>query len=104
MNRPVSYWIEALKDASFVLRVTAARALAGAGPEEAAAVVPALIGALQDREAGVRDAAAEALGTFGPAARAALPGLLKRLADENPFVRASAADALDKIDLQPAPV
>jgi HEAT repeat protein len=104
MNRPVSYWIEALKDESFVMRVTAARALAGAGAEEAAATVPALMAALRDQTACVRDAAAEALGELGPAAHAALAALLKRLSDENPFVRATAAAALEKIDLQPVPV
>jgi HEAT repeat protein len=104
MNRPVRYWIEALKDESFVLRVTAARALAGARPEEAAQAVVALSIALRDREAGVRDAAAEALGVLGPAARGALPALLKRLSDENPFVRATAAAAVEKIDPQPMPL
>jgi HEAT repeat protein len=104
MNRPVHYWIEALKDESFVLRVTAARALAGAGPEETVQAAAALSAALRDRETGVREAAAEALGALGPAAHSALRALLKCLADENPFVRATAAASLEKIDPQPIPL
>jgi HEAT repeat protein len=45
----------------------------------AAPAVPALIKALGDREAGVRQAAARALGAVGPGARDALPALARIL-------------------------
>jgi HEAT repeat protein len=94
MKRSASYWIEALTDTSFVLRVAAARALGESG---ARAAVPALMVALQDREPGVRDAAAEALGEFGPEAADAVAALVDARADANGFVRRAAARALDKI-------
>ena len=68
----------------------------GAAAEEA---IPALIGALGDKEAGVRRLAARALGRIGPGAGEAIPEL-KRLAAEDPdeTVRRYARDALVKIN------
>ena len=67
--------------------------------------LPALIQALQDREALVRDAAAEAIGAIGPESREAVAALHQALADSNSFVQAAAAKALKKADAyQAAPV
>lgn len=61
----------------------------------AASDVPALIGALRDPWAYVRDAAAQALGELR--AGAAVPALLEATADTNPVVRASVVRALGAI-------
>jgi len=109
-----------------VVRMAAARALGIIGPE-ARSAVPALVGALRDKEAGVRWEAAEALGRIGrdsvpalieglwdrdvkvrhtavyalgvvgPEAGAAVPALIHRLKDWDAGVRASAASSLSGI-------
>jgi HEAT repeat protein len=63
-------------------------------------VVPALIEALQDENAGVRMSTAEALGHAGQGATAAVPGLISRVTDprEEILVREFAISALAKID------
>ncbi len=56
--------------------------------------VPALVGALDDRDPEVRAAAAGALGALGGAAEPAVPGLAGSLRDEQEAVRTAAAAAL----------
>ena len=62
--------------------------------------VPALIKALRESKPAVRQAASEALGRLGPAAKAAVPALSEALKDSDFFVRAAAAFALWRIDGQ----
>jgi tetratricopeptide (TPR) repeat protein len=102
---------KALKDRDLNVRYFAAQALSKIGPA-AAPAVPALIGALDThpgREPDLegppryykdaRAVAAEALGAIGPAAKAAVPRLREVAAkDEEPEVRAAAAEALKKIE------
>ena len=59
--------------------------------------VPALAQLLGDEEAGVRAAAATALGQLGPTANAAAGPLRAILVDPEPSVRKAAAEALLKI-------
>jgi HEAT repeat protein len=49
---------------------------------------------MSDRDARVRQAAAEALSKFGPTAQAAIPALRGALNDDNAEVRRAASDAL----------
>ena len=97
MSQPCSSWAEALRDACFTVRCSAARALGEMG-EAARAAVPDLIEALADPEPGVRDAVAAALGALGGTAKLAMPFLAEALHDPNRFVRQAAARALEQID------
>jgi HEAT repeat protein len=65
------------------------------------AAVPALSDALQRKEDAVRIAAAVALGQIGPKAKGAVPALGAALKDRDRYVRSEAAKALTKI-LAPA--
>ena len=101
----------ALLDKNLNTRYYAAQALKRMGPA-AAPAVPDLIGALDthpSREPDLegppryykdaRSVTAEALGAIGPAARDALPRLREVAAkDEEPEVRAAAADAVKRIE------
>ncbi|GIW86414.1 MAG: hypothetical protein KatS3mg108_0738 [Isosphaeraceae bacterium] len=60
-------------------------------------VVPALADALRHHNPFVREQAALALRSMGPAASAAVPDLIDSLADEVPYVREKAAEALGAI-------
>jgi HEAT repeat protein len=62
-----------------------------------ARAVPALIKALNNDQAVVRDFAADLLGEIGTEAATAVPALTKALEDPDEGVRASAADAIEKI-------
>jgi HEAT repeat protein len=100
-----------LKDTNLNARYYAAQALKGMGPA-AAPAVPALIDALDthpsrepDLEGPPRDykdarwVAADALAAIGPAAKGALPRLREVAArDDQPEVRAAAAEAIKKIE------
>ncbi len=59
--------------------------------------VPALIEALKDPEARVRNAAASALWSLGPKARSAVPTLAAALADSDDGVRLGAVMALESV-------
>lgn len=59
--------------------------------------VPALIDALHDSDAGVRKAAAEALGKVDPDVKVAVPALISALKDKAPPVRQATASALGQI-------
>jgi HEAT repeat protein len=65
---------------------------------EAAQVVPALIGALKDKEADVRWSAAIGLGSFGDEAKSAIPALQEAERDGDARVRGAARVALSRID------
>lgn len=75
------------------VRQTATDSLARIGP----AAIPALIDALKDPNAEVRDRAAQALARMGPPARQAVPQLIAALQDPDWKVRRSAARALGQI-------
>lgn len=66
-------------------------------------VVPALIAALADEEAQLRESAADALGEFGVRAAAAVPHLRLRLDDPQKSVRIAATNALEAIQRKFAP-
>jgi HEAT repeat protein len=65
-----------------------------AGPKELPQAMPALRKALTSKSINVRKAAADALGSMGPAATPAIDDLRLRLQDDDPTVRAAASDAL----------
>jgi HEAT repeat protein len=73
-GKPVSYWVEELQAPDASRRKAAVEKLGRVGPDDPA-VLPALLGALRDRDAGVRRAAVLALMEQGPGAREALPAL-----------------------------
>jgi HEAT repeat protein len=79
------------------------RALARIAPDglcrrDLTEALPKLAAALLAREPSRRQAAAEALGRCGRAARAAVPTLLERLIDRHEYVRLSIELALDRIE------
>jgi HEAT repeat protein len=100
-GKPVSHWTEALRtSADPKLRKEAAFKLGNVGPTDPSAL-PALAGALQDREAVVRCEVILALVKFGPAAAEVVPALSDlRDRDPDPRVRDYAAKALEKIQRQ----
>jgi len=96
-GKPVSHWVEALKSPDAKLRKTAVKKLANVGAANPAAV-PALAGALKDRDAGVRAEAALGLLRVGPDAKGAAAALQEAARkDTNPTVRAHAGKALAKV-------
>jgi HEAT repeat protein len=95
-GKPVSYWVEALRNPDPGLRKTAVFKLGNVGPADPAAL-PAVLAALKDRDALVRREAVLALVKFGPAAREAVPGLGELLRDQDARVRLCAAKALEKL-------
>jgi HEAT repeat protein len=96
-GKPVGYWVRALQDPDARLRQKAAAKLGNVGPADAA-VLPALLGALEDRDPGVRCEAMRALVKFGPEAGEAVPILTAmRQRDRDARVRAHAAQALRKL-------
>jgi CubicO group peptidase (beta-lactamase class C family) len=73
----------------------------GAGaPEDA---VPALVAALADTDARVREDAAQALGRIGPAARDAIDPLVATFSGTDPYVAGAAAIALARIGAEAVP-
>ena len=96
-GKPVRYWIEALQNPDVHLRKKAAFKLGNVGSSDADAL-PALIGALKDRDAVVRCEAILALVKFGPQARKALPMLTEmQQRDPNAQVRRYAVKAIEKL-------
>jgi len=87
--------LEALDDDDAEVFTGAASALAAIGP--GAAVVPALIRALEGRRGWARDSAACILGGLGIEAVAALPALVRVLAEGSPENRGSVLRAFSKI-------
>jgi HEAT repeat protein len=72
------------------------------GPE-AETAIPALLKSLQDPQAAVRKAAADALGNLGVAAKEAVPALATLLSDKESAVRGPAARALGRIGPEAKP-
>jgi HEAT repeat protein len=90
-------WAEALRDRDAKVRKKAAFTLGNIGPTDPA-VLPALIGALKDADAGVRCEAILALRKYGlPAKEAILELTAIQQKDRNRKVRAYAANALEKL-------
>jgi HEAT repeat protein len=83
-----------LKDADETVRCRAAEAL---GRIADAASVPALAAELEGPGPAVREAAARALGAFGPAAGSAIPALLRLLQDPEESVRQAAGEAVGRV-------
>jgi HEAT repeat protein len=93
-GKPVSHWVEALKAPEAQVRRTAARKLGNVGTSDETAL-PALLGALDDRDAGVRCEVILALVKFGPDARETIgPLAVVRERDASAQVRAYAGKAL----------
>jgi HEAT repeat protein len=102
-GKPVRHWVEELKSPRAPARKKAVRKLGNVGPADPA-VWPALHGALQDPDPGVRREAILALLKFGPEARKAAPTLReRRQGDPDPQVRAWAARALEKLNVPGGP-
>jgi HEAT repeat protein len=79
-------------------RVVAVRLLPQKG--DAAQTVPALVGALADKENDVRRSAAIGLGRLGESAKGAIPALQAARRDRDARVREAAGVALSRIDPQ----
>jgi HEAT repeat protein len=91
-------WAAALSDPNVRVRKKAAFTLGNIGPSDPA-VLPALIGALKDLDAGVRREAILALLKCGPAAKEAAEELRQlRHHDPDARVRTYAAEALEKLE------
>jgi HEAT repeat protein len=87
---------EGIRHAQPQVRLEAARAFRGVGPDGELAV-PALIAALEDTNYWIRAETANALGNIGPGAKPAVPALIKALGDKEEDVRGDAAFALGMI-------
>jgi HEAT repeat protein len=94
-NRPLGYWMSALKDPDPETRREAAFRLGRIGGR-ARDAVPTLGELLKDNEPRVRVNAALALYKIGPDALAALPALCGALKDNVPLVRMDAAMTLSR--------
>ena len=95
----VDRYAKELKSRDVNTRVEAAE---GLGDMEMAEAIEPLIGALSDRDAGVREAAANALWRSSEVAQPAMPALRKALADSVPAVVIRAAGALISMDEEPS--
>jgi HEAT repeat protein len=97
---PVADLARQLRDEDVNVRRAAARALTRL-PNTTSAI-PALVEALKDRDAFVRDNAVDALAVMHPGD--AVPALTRALRDDDPNARRRAADALARIgrDTEPA--
>jgi HEAT repeat protein len=95
-GHPVSYWLVELKNPNPQARKKAVTALGHVGKTDPAAI-PALIEALQDRDASVRDAAVLALLNMGPDAKDAIPALTECTKDKDANVQSHAVKAIERI-------
>jgi len=90
-------WADAMRDPDTNLRKKAAFKLGNIGRSDPA-VVPSLIDALDDADAGVRCATILSLVKIGPEAKKAIPKLTEvQQHDNDETVRTYAAKALDKL-------
>jgi HEAT repeat protein len=85
-----------------LVRVEAARAVAGLDPKDEAAL-PRLVAALRDGAGKVRKRTAECLGDLGPRARPAVADLVRAAGDADPAVSWAAIDALGQLGPDAAP-
>jgi HEAT repeat protein len=96
-GKPVAHWVEALRAPEAKVRKQAAHKLGNVGASDPA-VLPALLGALEDGDAGVRCEVILALTKCGPSARDAIPALTRmRDHDPNARVRDFAGRALEML-------
>jgi HEAT repeat protein len=96
-GKPVSYWVKVLRGPDAKLRKKAAFKLGNVGPTDAT-VLPALVRALKDADAGVRCEAILAVLKCGDEAKEAVPALTEvQRQDRDAKVRAYAAKALEKL-------
>jgi HEAT repeat protein len=93
-GRPVSYWLEKVHDRDARERKKAVVALGHVGAADSAAI-PAVVGAVKDKDAVVRRQAVLAL--LNANVRDAVPALTEAQNDSDPQVRAYAAKALERI-------
>ena len=84
------------RDGDPLIRVEAAKAVAGIDSKNKAAI-PILVEALTDKAGKVRKRAAECLGDLGPSGKSAVAALIKMLKDSDPAVTWAAIDALGQI-------
>jgi HEAT repeat protein len=85
-GRPISYWMEALRENNQALAADGVEALSHAGAD----ALPGLIASLNDPHSLARERTAEALAKMGSTS---IPALVAALRDEDPYVRAGAARA-----------
>src|SRR5208282_4860896 len=90
-------WLQMAKDPKPQVRAHAARAVGKLGADPGYRTEWILNELLRDKDGGVRDAAAAALGDIRVRSRAAVSGLTKLLDDDLWYVRDSAAESLGKI-------
>lgn len=95
--------IRATEDPDLFVRWAAVRVLGKMGPVNVAASVPALARRLCDTDLNVDLAAANALESYGPAARGAVPALIARLDAPDAELRIALIDALMGIGMESAP-
>jgi HEAT repeat protein len=98
-GKPVAHWLEVLKRPNALERRKAVQVLGNVGGADPA-VLPALTGAVGDRDAGVRGEAVLALLKMGPPAREAAPALRAAEKDPDPRVRQYASRALERIEAE----
>ena len=100
-GKPVSFWLDGLRNADVKVRQKAVLKLGNVGSMDAA-VFPALLETLGDADPSVRREAIIALMKFGPGAQHAVPRLTEiRGTDRDMQVRAFAAKALAKLENVP---
>jgi HEAT repeat protein len=95
-GQPVTHWVEQLKSPDAKQRKHAVTALGHIGAADPV-VIPALIGAVEDKDSAVRDEAVLALLRIGPPAIDAISVLLEAERDPDPKVREHARKALARI-------
>jgi HEAT repeat protein len=95
-GKPVSHWVEAVRDPDAKVRRKAVIELGHVGTADPAAL-PALIEAVKDRIPVVRCEAILALSNLGPAAEDAIPILQAAQKDADARVRTYAGKALQRI-------
>ena len=102
-GKPVSQWVQQLRNTNRGLQVRAAQALSKAEANQMPAIVPQLIPLLKSERENDRFVAAQTLGSYGLVARKAVPDLLPMLkGTQFERNRAAAAKALGQI-LKDAP-
>src|SRR5262245_34840571 len=95
-GKPVAHWLQELRKPDPKVRKKAVAALGHVGALDPAAI-PALTGAVKDRDTAVRSEAILALLNIGPAAKDALPTLNEACNDKDAVVRSHAAKAVERI-------
>jgi HEAT repeat protein len=95
-GKPVAHWVELLRHPDALERKKAVQVLGNVGTADPE-VLPALTGAVKDRNAGVRAEAVAGLLKMGPAAESATSVLQDAAKDRDARVRTYAARALARI-------